>query len=353
MRAESLQFLRNLMLAPSPSGFEQPAQRVIREYVERFADEVRVDVHGNLIAVKNPDKEPRIMLAGHCDQIGLMVRYIDDNGYIFFAPIGGIDANILTGQVMIVHTKTGPVKGVIGRKAIHIMDADERKKAPKMEDLWLDIGAKDKKAAEKRVAIGDPITFDLSFNELDRDLVASQGFDDKMGSFTVMEALRLVSRRKLNCGVYAVATVQEEVGLRGATTSAFGIDPHVGIAVDVTHASDYPECKKKQTGDIKVGGGPVISRGANINPVVERMLVDVAETQKIPYQMSGEPRATGTDANPIQLTRAGVAAGLVSVPNRYMHTPVEVIALGDLENTAKLLAGFLEAVGPETDFTPR
>lgn len=353
MRPESFQFLKDLMYAPSPSGFEQPAQRVVRKYAEGFADEIRPDLHGNLMAIKSPSKEPRIMLAGHCDQIGLMVRYVDDDGYIYFAPIGGIDANILTGQFMVVHGKAGPVKGVVGRKAIHLMDQEERFKAPKMDELWLDIGAKDKKAAEKLVSIGDPITFDLSFHELQRDLVASQGFDDKMGGFVVIEALRLVSRRKLDCGVYAVSTVQEEIGLRGARTSAFGIDPLVGIAVDVTHAADYPESKKKRTGDIKLGGGPVISRGPNMNPVVTDMLIAVAQEQKIPYQMSGDPAATGTDANPIQVSRAGVAAGLVSVPNRYMHTPVEVLALGDLENTAKLLAGFLAAVKTDTDFTPR
>jgi putative aminopeptidase FrvX len=353
MRPESLQFLKDLMLAPSPSGFEQPAQRVIRSYAEKFADEVRTDLHGNLMAIKNPDAQPRVMLAGHCDQIGLMVRYIDDDGFVYFAPIGGIDANILAGQFMVVHTKSGPVKGVVGRKAIHLMDQEERNKAPKMDELWLDIGAKDKKSAQRLVSIGDPITFDLTFHELQGDLVASQGFDDKMGSFVVMEALRLVSRRKLQCAVFAVSTVQEEIGLRGARTSAFGIDPLVGIAVDVTHASDYPEAKKKRTGDIKIGGGPVISRGPNMNPMVTQMLVAVAQEQKIPYQMSGEPAATGTDANPIQVSRAGVAAGLVSVPNRYMHTPVEVLALGDLENAARLIAGFLLKVTPQTDFTPR
>jgi tetrahedral aminopeptidase len=353
MRSESLEFLRSLIEAPSPSGFEQPVQRLVRSYIEPFADEVRTDVHGNVIAVKNPEGYPRIMLAGHCDQIGLMIQHITDNGYLYFAAIGGIDPAIMAGIPVTVHGLKGPVAGVVGRKPIHLLSPEERDR-PKLElsEMWVDIGAKDRKAAEKLVEVGDPITFDLHFTNLGRDLVAGPGFDDKVGSFIVMEALRLLHRRKLNCAVYAVSTVQEELGLRGAKTAAYGIDPQVGIAVDVTHATDYPGCDVKRTGEVTLLKGPTIARGPNINPVLQKLLEATAKEKKIPFQPDPEPRGTGTDANTIQVNRAGVATALVSIPNRYMHTPVEVVALSDLDNAAKLIAETVAGIGPDHDFIP-
>jgi endoglucanase len=352
MRKESIEFLREIIAAPSPSGYEQPAQRVIRERMARFADETKTDRHGNVIVVKNPGGSPRVMLAGHVDQIGMMVVHITDDGYLRVQAIGGIDTVNLVGSRVWIHTKSGGVPGVVGRTAVHLLPSDQRGKAPEIHDLWVDIGAKDKKAAEKTVRIGDPVTWQDGWLELDRDLVAAAGFDDKVGAFVVMEALRLADSKKLSCALYAVSTVQEELGLRGAHTSAFGIDPLVGIAVDVTHATDYPGSSKDRQGDIQVGKGPVIERGANINPVVFDLLVGTAETNKIPYQVAGAPRATGTDANAIQITRAGVAAGLISIPNRYMHSPVEIVSLSDVENAAKLLAAAVLAIDDTMDFTP-
>jgi len=353
MRQESFEFLKSLMEVPSPSGFEQPVQRIVRERMKPVADEIRSDVHGNVVAVLNPQGKPRIMLAGHCDQIGMMVRYITDEGYVHFATIGGIDAAVLPGSRLTVHTAKGPVVGVVGRKPVHLMPPDERGKGHiEIKDLWLDLGAKDRKAAEKRIAIGDPITFTLGMEVLQKEVVASPGFDDKIGSFVVMEALRLLKRRKFPAAVLAVSTVQEELGLRGARTSCFGLDPQVGVAVDVTHASDYPGADKKITGDIALGKGPVIEIGPNINPMVSKLLLDTARAKKVPHQIAGAPGATGTDANAMQISRAGVAAGLVSVPNRYMHTPVEIVHLKDLENAAKLLAEVICKIGPDTDFIP-
>ena len=353
MRKESLDFLKALIEAPSPSGYEQPVGRVVRRRMKRIADDVRTDVHGNTICVMNKKGKVRIMLAGHCDQIGFMVRYVNDKGFIYFAPIGGFDENLVPGHRVWVHTEKGPVDGVIGKKPIHLMEAEERKKTTEIKSLWIDIGASDKKEAEKVVAIGDPITFPLSMTSLRNGRVAAPGFDDKAGTFVVMEAMRLLKGERIDAALYSVATVQEEIGLRGAKTSAFGIDPHVGIACDVDFASDYPSIDKTQVGDVALDKGPVVARGANINPVVFDMMVKTAKLKKIPCQISGAPRATGTDANFIQLTRAGVAAGLVSVPNRYMHTAVEVVTLKDLENTAKLLAAFVKSVTAKTDFTPR
>jgi endoglucanase len=218
--------------------------------------------------------------------------------------------------------------------------------------LWIDIGAKDRKEAEKRVSLGDPITYPDGLEVLERSRVIGRGFDDKAGSFTVSEVLRLLKGIKVRAAVYSVSTVQEELGLRGGKTSAFGIDPDVGIAVDVTFASDHPDVEKKQVGEISLGEGPVIARGPNINLKVFEKLVKVAGTKKIPFQVEPAPRATGTDANVIQLTRSGVAAGLISIPNRYMHTPVEMVDLKDIDNAAKLLAAYIESLKPGEDFNP-
>ncbi len=351
MQKESLGFLKELMETISPSGFEEEAMKVWKKRTARHADSVSSDVHGNSIAVLNAKGKPRVMFAGHADEIGYMVKYIDDKGYLYFDTIGGVDLHLVPGERVWIKTGQGRVLGVIGRKPIHLLEVEERKKVAKLDKLWIDIGAADGKQAAKVVSIGDPAVPAVGFQVLRGDKVVARGFDDKAGAFVVSEALRLLSR-KPRAAVFGVATVQEELGLRGATTSAFGIDPQVGIAVDVTFATDCPDMDKKRVGDIKVGGGPVISRGANVNHKVFELLVKTAKREKIPYQIEAAPRATGTDANVIQLTRAGVAAGLVSVPNRYMHTPVELVSLEDLDNTAKLLAAFVLGLTPNTKFEP-
>jgi putative aminopeptidase FrvX len=354
MRDKSLQFLKDLIFAPSPSGYEQPAQEVVRRYAADFADDIRTDVHGNVMAIRNADAPVRVMLAGHCDQIGLMVQHIADSGMLHIAAIGGWDPKVLIGQRVLVHAAEGALPGVIGRKPIHLMPAEARASEKlEVEELWVDIGAKDQAAAEKLVAIGDCITVEPHFTALQQDLVAAPGLDDKVGVYVVMEALRLVPKGKLKCAVYAVSTVQEEVGLRGAHTSAYGINPHAGIAVDVTHATDYPGVDPKRTGKVELRKGPSVARGANINPPLRALIVQAAQERKIPYQNDPAPRGTGTDANAIQISRAGVAAGLVSIPNRYMHSPVEIVSLEDLDNAAKLLAQTLTYIDESTDFTPR
>ena len=352
MEQSSLAFLKALVEAPSPSGFEQPAQRVWRERVAAYAHRVATDTHGNAIGVLNEAGRPRVLLAGHVDELGFIVKYISDDGYVYFKNIGGFDMNIVPGRRVSIQTKNGPVPGVIGKKPIHLMTDDERKKKTEVHELWIDIGAKDKKEAQSLVEVGDCATFTVGFEPLRGDLVASRAFDDKAGSFAVAETLRLLAGAPLRAAVFGVSTVQEEIGLRGGRTSAFGIDPQVGIAIDMAFATDHPDIDKKKVGDVKVGGGPVITRGANINPVVARLLIETAEAEKIPYQIEGDPGGTGTDANPIQLTRAGVAAGLVGPPTRYMHTPVEVLSLVDLENVSKLLAAFIRRLDDTIDFTP-
>ncbi len=321
--------------------------------MKAFADGIETDVHGNVIVSLNPKGSPRVMLAGHCDQIGMMVRYINDGGYIFFSQIGGIDPSVLPGSRVVIHTQHGPVDGIIGRRPIHVLKPEERGAKTELRELWVDIGAKDKKEAERVVSVGDAITFHLAMTHLAGNLVTSPAFDNKCGTFIVMEALRLCASKKIKCALFAVSTVQEEIGLRGARTSCFGVDPQVGIAVDVTHATDYPDIDKRTHGDVKLGMGPTIPRGPNINPVLEELIIKTAKAKRIPIQREAAPSGTPTDANVIQLTRSGVATALIGTPNRYMHTQVEVVSLQDLENSAKLIAETVTKISQRTNFIPK
>ncbi len=354
MDQAKLDFLFEYLSTISPSGFEEDAARVWRREAGSFAEMVWTDIHGNSIAVINEGAEPRIMLAGHTDEIGLMVTHIDEKGYLYFRGIGGWDPQVLPGQRVWIKGKKGRVLGVIGRKPIHLLQDEERKKVVRFEDLWIDIGAKDGDDAKRQVSVGDPVVLAYEPEMLNDDLLVARGIDDRIGAFVVLEALRLLKGMGPKGAVYAVATVQEEIGLRGARTSAFGINPKVGIAVDVTFSTDNPgtEGEKKRLGDIKVGGGPVIARGANVNPKLFELLVETAEKEKIPYQIEPAPGGTGTDANAIQLTRAGVATALVSIPNRYMHSPVEIVSLRDLENAARLIAAAVAEIGEDSDLIP-
>jgi endoglucanase len=352
MHDPSHRFLKNLLETPSPSGFERPVQDVVRAWARSYADEVRTDRHGNVIAIRNPGGQPRVMLAGHCDQIALMVQHIDDSGFLYVQPIGGWDVQILLGQNLTVWTKNGPVPGVVSRRAPHLLTNEERNKVPQFTDLWVDIGAKDRKEAESLVTPGDPATLALGYRELRNRLAVSPALDDKVGVWTVMEALRLLHGRSVHAAIYCVSTVQEEIGLRGATTSTYGINPTVGVAVDVCHASDTPGNDKKQLGETRLGSGPVVFRGPNINPRVFEHLERTANEREIPIQVRGAPRATGTDANVMQLSRDGVATGLLGIPNRYMHSPVEVVSLDDLQRAAGLLAEACATITPSIDWTP-
>jgi len=353
MKEDSFAFLKAIAETPSVSGFEQPVARIIRKQMKPVADEITTDIHGNTIVTLNPKGRPRVMLAGHYDQIGLMVRYITDEGYLTFATVGGIDTTVLPGSRVTIHTPKGPVEGVIGRKPVHLMKPEERNQGKvELTDLWIDIGAKNKAEAARYVSVSDPVTYKLGLQHLGKNMVTSPALDDKVGTYVVMEAFRLLAARRPRCALFAVATVQEELGLRGARTSCFGIDPLVGIAVDVCHASDNPGVDKKAVGELALGKGPGIERGANINPVLCALLIDTAKKKKIPYQLSAAPGATGTDANPMQLTRSSVATALVSLPNRYMHTPVEVCSLADLDAATKLVAETVRRIDPKMSFVP-
>ena len=352
MEAAAHEFLVRLLETPSPSGYESKIQAVVREYVASFADEVKTDVHGNVIACKNPQAPLRVMLAGHCDQIGLLVTQIDELGFIYTQTIGGWDPQQLVGQRMTIWTDHHAIPAVIARKPIHLLDESERKQVVKAKDLWLDIGAQSQQEAAAIVRVGDPVTLELGYQPLRNNLANAPGMDDRTGLWVVVEALRRAARKSLNCALYAVSTVQEEIGLRGAQTSAYGVDPHVGIAVDVTHATDCPTIDKRQQGDISLGKGPVVFRGPNMNPIVTQRLLETAADLEIPYQLSAIARATPNDTNALQITRAGVATGLVAIPNRYMHSAVETISLDDIDHAADLLAAFAVGLAGEEDFTP-
>ncbi|MFH0939350.1 MAG: M42 family metallopeptidase [Planctomycetota bacterium] len=340
---ESLALLEKILATPSPSGFEAGVQAVIRAQIASHADEVHRDVHGNQWFVLNPKGSVRLMLSGHVDEIGLMVKYVDDQGFLWVTRIGGPDPVQQWGHRVQVHTKNGPILGVMGKRPIHTTPVEDRTKAAKLEDLYIDIGAKDKAESLKRVRIGDPITMAVGFERLSNDLAIARAMDDRIGAFVVVEAFKKVRAalkkkpRKIDCALYAVCSVQEEVGLRGATTAAYSIEPHAGIAVDVGFATDYPSENKKIVGDIKLGGGPVLHRGANINPILGALLEKLADKNDIPYQISGDGGIMGTDAGAIQVSRRGAAAALISIPNRYMHSPIEMVSLQDVENASELL----------------
>ena len=353
MDSAARDFLLRLLKTPSPSGYEQPIQRIVRDYLGSCADSVTTDSHGNVIGASNASAPMRMLLAGHCDQIGLIVQYVDGDGFISVQPIGGWDPIQLVGARVTIWTAAGPVPGVMSRKPIHLLTDEERKVVPKMKDLWIDIGASDKADAEGVVRVGDPVTLELEVRDLRNGRTCSVAMDDKVGLWVVLEAFRrAVAAGPLPCGLFVASTVQEEIGLRGAQTSCYGVDPHVAIAVDVTHATDCPTIDKKSEGDVALGRGPVVFRGPNMNPHVVDRLLAAGRAAGIPVQLGASGRATPTDANVLQTTRAGVATGLVSIPNRYMHSAVETISLDDADRAADLLAAFIRGLEGAISWAP-
>ena len=340
------EFLVDLLDARSPSGDEHEAQAVFDRHVKPSADDYRKDRLGNRIATLNPEGRPVLMLAGHIDEIGLMITFVNKDGFLYFDTLGGHDRIMIPGRRVVIRTAKGPVKGVTGKRAVHLMDAEDRKKVPERHEMWIDIGASSKKEALERVSIGDSATYDHEFEMLHGTLGVARAFDDKVGAYVVGEALRRLAaeKKKPAATVVAVATTQEEIGVRGATASAYGINPDFAIVIEVSHATDHPDCDQRKFGEFKLGGGPIVTRGPNINPFVYDTLVAAAKKARIPLQIEGDPRPTGTDARAIQMSRAGVACGVISVPLRYMHTPSEIVDLEDIENTVRLLVEFSKAL---------
>jgi putative aminopeptidase FrvX len=349
----SIAFLKRLLDAPGPSGFEQAPARLWREEARTFAA-VDVDVAGNSMATLNPSGAPRVMLTGHVDEIGVMVVHVDDDGFVHFGAIGGWDSQVLVGQRVVLEGRQGPVAGVIGKKPIHLIKTEEKDKVSKITDLWIDIGAANKKETEERVRVGDAGVIACSALELPNGRIASRSIDNRIGAFVVLEALRRLASQPPRACAVAVGTTQEEIGTTGggARTSAFHVEPQAAVVVDVTHATDFPGAEKKELGDFKLGGGPVLCRGSAVSRVVFDQLLAAAEAEGIPIAIEAAPRYTSTDADQIYTSRRGIATGLVSVPCRYMHSPNEMVAYEDLDRVAALLAAWVRRLEPSTSFIP-
>lgn len=342
MRERSLNFLKKLIQTPSPSGYETRGQRVWLDYVKTFADATETDAYGNAVAWFNKGGSPRLMVAAHADEIAMTVNFINEQGFIYVRRMGGIDPAITKAQRVNIHTRNGPIRGVVGNVAPHLMKLEGEPKPPRIHDLFIDIGVSSRKDAEKLVRIGDPITLTDEFELLRNDLAVARAFDNRIGTFAVAETVRLLSEtsRKLNAEICAVSNIMEEVGCLGARQIAYTLKPDVALVVDVTHATDYPTVSQAQHGDIKVGKGPALTHGGPNHSEVVARLEDVAEAQKIPLQHEAISSTSGTDTDVIFWTRGGIPSALISLPNRYMHSPVEVVSLKDLELIPQLMSAF-------------
>ncbi len=336
--AETPALLDKLLRTGAPSGHEGPAAAIWREEAE-FAT-LSVDGLGSSIA-RVGDAAPLLAVVGHIDEIGLVVTHIDEKGFLWFAPIGGWDPQILVGQRVEIRGRESLVPGVVGRKPIHLLEAEQRKKVVELKGLHIDVGAVDREEAAAMVRVGDPVVVAAEPIRLAGDRLVSRALDNRLGAYIALEALRRCNERGSLSGSFAaIAAVQEEIGLFGARTSAFEVRPDLAVAVDVTHATDAPGVDEKEVGSHPLGSGPAIGRGSTLSPKVFDLLVETAEAAGIEHTVSASGRATSTDADAIQISRAGIPTGLVSIPLRYMHSPVELVDLGDLEATVELLAAF-------------
>jgi endoglucanase len=346
----ALSFLRRLLDAPGPSGYETAPARVWRDEAATFADEVTSDVLGNSYARLKNEGGLVVVIEGHIDEIGLLITHVDEQGYLWFEHIGGWDNQVLVGQRIRIRGNDGDLIGVIGRKAKHLLGKEDQDRAAETRDLWIDIGANDRADALRRVGVGDPAVVDAGFVTLTDDICVSRSMDNRVGAFVALEATRLLAADRPAADVYGLAATQEEISFAGAYTSTFRLAPTVAIAIDVTHATDYPTADKKRDGEVKIGGGPVLTRGASLHPAVYEGLKEAGERLGLDCPVQGAARSSGTDADAMIRTGAGTATGLVSIPNRYMHSPNEVVSLSDLENAARLIAEYVRTITRDADF---
>src|SRR5205809_19760 len=355
LSSAAIAFLKRLLDAPGPSGFETLAGRSWRSEPQTFAEKVTTDVAGNCLAEVNSGGSPTILIDGHIDEIGVIVQYIDDDGFLYISPIGGWDAQVLVGQRIRFIAATGDVIGVVGRKPVHVMKNGDRDQAVKFADLWVDIGSKNRADAEARMSVGDPGVIDSRAHDFPGNRIVSRSIDDRIGAFAALEALRRYAESPGAARVVAAATTQEEIAWHGggALVATNAIRPKMAIVVDVTHATDHPSMEKKEIGDHRLGGGPVFSRGALLSPVVFELLRAAARAKNIPFSVHAVGRDTSTNADAIHIAQEGVATALVSIPNRYMHSPNEMVSLDDVDNTAELIAEVCRMVDQKTDFTAR
>lgn len=341
MNEESYAFLKELTDTPGPSGFETGVLNVWKTYVQKhLKEEIVTDKYGSMISVINPNGQNKIMLCAHADEIGFMVSYISDEGFIYVKEVGGPDYSVLLGQKVVIYGKNGPIFGVFGKKPIHFEEDEE---GTEFGDMFIDIGAKNKKSVLKDVSVGDFVVSYNVFARIHNGRISARGLDNKAGLLCVAETMIKLQQLKLNNIIFGVASVHEELGCFGAKMLADNLKPDVAIIIDLTHATDYPGVSKERFGDIRLGSGPVVSFGAIPHPIIRDKLIKSAKALKIPIQYEAEPNETGTDADVVFSSGSGILTGLVNIPSRYVHTPVEVVDSKDLDNTIKLLVKFCES----------
>jgi endoglucanase len=349
---DQFQFLQRLVETTGPSGYEAQTQQVWRERVQDAADSIRTDALGNCIATLNGDGRPSVMIDAHIDEIGFLIKYIDDNGFLYFSPIGGFDPSTLAGGRVRIIGKNGPVLGVLGRKPIHLLEADERKKAPELKSMWIDIGVSSREEAEALIGMGDAGGRAAGMARLRGNTIAANSLDDRVGGYVMAETIRNLAAGRPAAAVHAASSVQEEIGLRGARVSAYTIDADIGIALEVTWTSDHPQAPKTELGDCRLGGGPVLMRGANVNPRVFERLVAAAEAEGVAYQVDVYAGGSPTDGNVMQMSRRGMAVGILSVPTRYLHTASEIVSTDDVDQTVQVLTRFVRDLPGDIDLAP-
>lgn len=341
----TIEIIEQLVNTPSPSGFEKDAQYVVSKIISPYVNEVTEDIQGNLICkryAKTTNGAKTIMLMAHIDEIGLMVTYVEPSGFIHFNKLGGVDPQLLQGRSITIMHEGNSVKGVIGSLPIHIKNKDMQKNVPDISEMWIDIGAASREEAFQRIQIGDPIVVDSCINILSDNVISSRACDDKAGVTALLLAAQMLKDKVTTNNVVFVTSVQEEIGTRGAIVASYNINPDVCIAIDVTHATDYPNVQKTKYGEINIGAGVAVPVGSDLSVSIQHKLIELATDQDIPYQRFSLPGPSGTDAHAAQVSRSGCLTGLVSIPCRYMHTPIECISINDVTNTAELLAAFCE-----------
>lgn len=352
MNDEQFAFFQRLVETTGPSGYEAETQRIWRERIQDAATQVSTDALGNCVAVLNPGARPSVMLDAHIDEIGFLIKHIDENGYLYFGTIGGFDPSTLPGNRVRILGTHGPVLGVIGRKPSHLLGDDERKKAPELKAMWIDIGARDRAEAQSVVRVGDAGGRASGMERMLGNLVTSTSLDDRVGGYIMAETFRNLAARNIVAAVHAASSTQEEIGLRGARVSAYTTQADIGIALEVTWTSDHPESSKTELGDIRVGAGPALFRGPNVNPRVFDLLQAAAEAEGIPYQIDVYASGSPTDGNVMQMSRGGMAVGIVSVPTRYLHTSSEVLSLDDVDAAVNILTRFTADLREHVDLRP-
>lgn len=349
MDAKKKDFLIRLINEPGPSGFEEKVQKIWKTEVKSFCNDIKSDVHGNLTATLNPNEDFSIMIVGHADEIGLVINYIDDNGFLYFYNIGGVDPAILGSQRARILTKNGIIEGVFGQKSLHQEEPGKRS-IPKRYDVFIDIGAKSKAEVLKEVTIGDPVIFGNDYRDLRNNLASSRCFDNRIGIFIVAEILRNLSKKKFKTKVFGVSSVQEEINTGGAGNAAYHLNPTMAIAIDVMPSTDYPGVSQIQFGDCKLGGGPVIRRGVRTNKRIADKMLDVAKKKKYKYQIDMDNGRFGTDSDTIAPVRSGIPVGGIEVATRYLHSCEEVLSLKDLDESINYMTDLIIEIDKDKKF---